>query len=95
VFWSDLLHLFASSSLKTAADSFKIFVCVRHATWDRIPKGSVNILLMLSLVQTLSIYLILMMQNIQYFMALTVLQSCDAVSSISITSICHILKATQ
>jgi hypothetical protein len=64
VFCSDLLYLFPSSSLKTAADSFKMFVCVHHATWDHIPKSSVNILLMLTLVQSLSIYLILMVQNI-------------------------------
>jgi hypothetical protein len=65
----------------TAADSFKMSVCVHHATWDdHIPKGSVNILLMLSLVQSLSIYLTVTVPNIQYLIALTVLQSCDAVS---------------
>jgi hypothetical protein len=79
VFWGDLLHLLPSSSLKTAADSFKILVWVHHATWDHITKDSVNILLMLSLVQSLSIYLTVTVPNTQYLIALTVLQSCDAV----------------
>jgi len=67
-------------NLKTAADSFKTFVHVHLATWVGIPQGSVNILLMPSLVQSLSIYLIVTVANTQYFIALAVLQSCDAVS---------------
>jgi len=50
VFWSNLLPLFPSIYLKTAAGTFKMFVRIHHATWDRIPQGNVNILLMSSLV---------------------------------------------
>lgn len=80
MFWSDLLPLFPSSYLKTAADFFKMFVHVHLATWDRIPQGSVNILLMPSLVLSLSIYLTLTVTNTQYIIAVAVRWSCDAVS---------------
>jgi hypothetical protein len=80
VFWSSLLPLFPSIYLKTAAGAFKMFVRIYHATWDRILQGNVNILLMPSLVQSLSIYLTITVANTQYFITLAVLQSCDAVS---------------
>jgi hypothetical protein len=54
-----------------------MFVHVHLATWDRIPQGNVDILLIPSLVQS---YLTATVANIQYFVAVAVLQSCDAVS---------------
>ena len=80
VFWSDQLPLFPCSYLKTAADSFKMFVHVHLATWDRIPQGSVDILLMPSLVQSLSMCLTVTVANTQSFISVAVHQSCDAVS---------------
>jgi len=80
VFWSDLLPLFPSSYLKTAADSFKMFVRVHLATWDRIPQGSVDILLMPSLVQSLSMYLTVTVADTQCLIAVAVHRSCNAVS---------------
>ena len=57
LFWSNLLPVFPSSTVKKAANSFRMFVHVHQTALCLIPEGSVNILLIPWLVQWLSIYL--------------------------------------